>query len=90
MKFYKQKSSGKVSEVQEGFNFWAFLFSWLWFLYHGMIGRAIAIFFGLLIFYALLNWIGLLIGWIIIGFLANKQYEDYLLSKGYNLVKKKK
>jgi len=44
MKLYKQKASGRTVEVGEGFNGWAFLFGIFWYLYKGMIGRAVLIF----------------------------------------------
>lgn len=87
MKIYKQKASGYTAEVDEGFNGWTFLFGPLWYLYKGMIGRAILTFFGMFILVLVLNWIGGIIGWIVMGATANRSYEDYLISRGYTIVK---
>jgi len=89
MKIYKQKASGYTEEVGEGFNGWAFLFGPLWFLFKGMIGFAILSLIGAFFAYAIFNIIGALIFWIIVGSIANKRYEDYLIGKGYSVVHKK-
>ena len=89
MKLYKQKSSGYIEEVGEGFNGWAFLFTSLWFLFKGMIGRAILVFFGIWILTAVFSWFGAIVGWIIIGATANRSYEDYLIKKGYSIMKQR-
>jgi len=86
MKIYKQQASGYTEEVSEGFNGWAFLFGPLWYLFKGMIGRAILVFIGLLLLTIPLSWFGAVIGWIIIGATANRSYEDYLVKKGYSVV----
>ena len=88
MKLYEQKASGRTEEVGEGFNVFAFLFGPLWYLFKGMIGRAILVFFGVLLLTIVLNWFGAVIGWIIMGATANRTYENYLISKGYTIVKK--
>jgi hypothetical protein len=89
MKLYKQKASGYTEEVGEGFNGWAFLFGPLWYLFKGMIGRAILVFFGVLLLSLVLSWFGAIVGWIIVGATANRSYEDYLIKKGYSVVHKK-
>jgi multidrug efflux pump subunit AcrB len=89
MRLYKQKASGYTEEVGEGFNGWAFLFGPLWYLFKGMIGRAILVFFGVLILSLVLSWFGAIIGWIVMGATANRSYEDYLIKKGYSIVNKR-
>jgi len=90
MKTYKQKASGYTEEVGEGFNGWAFLFGPLWYLFKGMIGRAILVFFGVLLLSLVFSWFGVIIAWIIVGATANRSYEDYLVKKGYSVTKSKK
>lgn len=34
-----------------------------------------------------LSWFGTLLGAIIVGVIANRDYEDYLIKKGYSIVK---
>lgn len=87
MKLYKQKASGYTEEVQEGFNFWAFLFGSLWYLFKGMIGKAILSLVLLLAVFFIFGYLGVFIGWIIIGSFANRQYEDHLIKKGYHVIK---
>ncbi len=89
MKIYEQKASGYTEEVKEGFNGWAFLFGPFWFLVKGMVGKAILTFIVALIIYWIFDIVGVLIFWIIIGDLANRQYQDYLVKKGYSVVKHK-
>ena len=85
MKIYTQKASGYTKEVDEGFNGWAFLFGALWYLYKRMIWQAIGAFVGVIILFVLFGWIGAIIGWIIMGFTANKTYESFLVSEGYSV-----
>lgn len=87
MKVFEQKASGRTEEVSGDFNGWAFLFGPLWYLFKGMIGMAILVFFGVLILSMILGWFGAIIGWIIVGATANRTYENHLISKGYTIVK---
>ena len=90
MKIYKQKASGYREEVEEGFNWWALLFGPFWFLFKGMVGKAILTFLGAMFTYLVFNSVGAIIFWIVMGVIANKQYEDYLIKKGYSVIKKEK
>lgn len=89
MKIYKQKASGYCEEVDEGFNWFAFLFGPLWYLFKGMIGLAILVFLGLFLLSLILGWFGAIIGWVIMGTTGNKSYEDHLISRGYSVIKNK-
>jgi predicted PurR-regulated permease PerM len=90
MKIYEQKASGRTEEVEEGFNILAFLFGPFWYLFKGMVLKAILIFIGVLILSNLLGWFGAILGWIIMGLTANKTYEDHLIKKSYSVKKRKK
>jgi hypothetical protein len=90
MKHYKQKASGNIEEVYEGFNGWAFLFGPIWFLVKGMVGMMFWVLIGNLLISSLFGLIGGLIFWIIIGGTANSSYEQYLIKRGYSILKPKK
>ncbi len=90
MKIYKQEASGRTQEVDEGFNGLAFLFGLFWYAYKGMWGLAFINFFVLIIINAFFGLVGAGVYWLLVSFIANGQYEDYLVSKGWHIQKGKK
>jgi hypothetical protein len=89
MKIYEQKASGYVEEVKEGYNGWAFLFGPLWYLHVGMFGKAILLMFAALAISLFFSYVTIIIFWCYIGAVANRNYEDHLINKGYTVVRKK-
>lgn len=90
MKLYKQKASGYTQEVGEGINFLAILLGPFWFLIHSMAGKfmwsAIIIGLGTI----MIGWPGIVILWPVSAINANRQYENFLIKKGYSVVHNKK
>jgi hypothetical protein len=89
MKTYHLKSSGDLEEVKQSYNFLAFFFGFLWYLFGGMFGKAVIIFLGSVIIVTYFGTWGLFLFSIYLGAVANKHREKYLRSKGYKIVPKK-
>ncbi len=89
MKIYEQKASGYVEGVKEGYNGWAFILGPLWYLGVGMFGKAILLMIIALMIATFFSALGVILFWVYIGAVANRHYEDYLITKGYTVVQKK-
>lgn len=93
--YIKENKKGEIEDlifVKSGFSFWAFFFSFLWFLYHKMFKATVTAFF----LYIFLGWLITLYNpndldasiisisvSIIIAINANFWYAQYLEKKGY-------
>jgi hypothetical protein len=83
--YYKHPITGKIVEMESGFNLPLFLFGWIYLLYKGDFETAAIQLFlcCLLAFGGVLGLLGILFVNLWIGFKWNAQYTEHLIEKGY-------